>query len=142
MHIKPIRTEADYVAALATVDKLMDADAGSTRGEKLDVLTTLIEAYESKNFTIEEADPIEAIKHRMEALGLERKDLAGVLGSASKVSEVFARKRSLSLTMIRNLHQTLNVPLESLVRSYPLSGRDIKSAATHSPVTARKEDTP
>lgn len=127
MQIKPIRTAADYEAALAVADRLMDAKPDTPRGDKLDVLVTLIEAYEEKHHPIGPADPIEAIKHRMEALGLERKHVSPYLGGASKVSEVFARRRGLSLAMIRNLHEAMRIPLETLVRPYPLIDRSAKA---------------
>ena len=125
MQIKPIRTEADYEGALTTVDKLMDAKANTPRGDRLDVLVTLIEAYEKKHYPIGPADPIEAIKHRMDAMGFERKDVIPFIGGANRVSEVFSRQRSLSLAMIRNVHEAMSIPLEILVQPYQLNERKV-----------------
>jgi len=110
MNIKPIRTEDDYQAALADIDRLMDAEPDTPEGDRLDVLATLVEAWEEKHVPIEEPDPIEAIRHRMEALGMNRKELEALIGGRSRVSEVLNRKRPLSLTMIRRLSETLRIP--------------------------------
>lgn len=118
MNIKPIRTKKDYAAALARIKKLMDAKAGSAAGDELDVLVTLVEAYEEKHFPIDDPDPVEAIKHRMEALGMERKDLEPILGSRSRVSEILNRKRKLSIDMIRNLHEQMGIPASALIKDY------------------------
>ncbi len=115
MNIKPIRTKADYDSALDRVAKLMDAAPGSEAGAELDILATLIDAYEAKNFPIDPPDPIEAIKFRMEQKGLKRKDLEPLLGGRSRVSEVLSGKRSLSIQQIRNLHRTLRIPYENLL---------------------------
>jgi HTH-type transcriptional regulator/antitoxin HigA len=115
MDIKPIRTKADYNNALARVAQLMDAAPGSAAGTELDVLATLVDAYEAKNFPIDPPDPIEAIKFRMEQLGLKRKDLEPLLGGRSRVSEVLSGKRSLSIRQIRNLHAKLRIPYENLL---------------------------
>ena len=115
MDIRPIRTERDYSWALKRVDQLMDASPGTDEGDELDVLATLVEAYEQLHFPIQPADPVEAIAFRMDQLGLERKDLQPYLGSRQRVSEVFSRKRDLSLSMIRRLHEGLEIPLENLI---------------------------
>lgn len=118
MHtIKPIRTEADYDWALAEIDRLMDAEPGTQEGDRLDVLVTLVEAYESQHWRIDPPDPIEAIKLRMQQRGLTRQDLEKVLGSKSRVSEVLNRKRPLTLQMIRRLHELWEIPAESLIQS-------------------------
>lgn len=116
MDIKPIKSKTDYEHALMRLDELMDAEFGSERGDELDVLATLIEAYEKKHFPIEPADPIEAIVFRMEQSGLGRKDLEPLIGSRARVSEVLNRKRDLSLAMIRRLHDQLKIPYENLIR--------------------------
>ncbi len=121
MNIKPIRTETDYEQALAKVDKIFQAPPGTPKGDKLEVLVTLIEAYETKRHPIEPPDPIEAIKHRMDALGLTRKDLEPMIGGRSRISEIFARKRPLTLPMIRKLHEGLGIPLEALVQDYEIA---------------------
>jgi HTH-type transcriptional regulator/antitoxin HigA len=115
--IKPIRTEADYDAALAEIDTLMDAEPGSPEGDRLDILVTLVEAYEARHWHIDPPDPIEAIKLRMQQRGLTRQDLEKVLGSKSRVSEVLNRKRPLTLDMIRRLHDLWGIPAESLIQS-------------------------
>ncbi len=115
MNIFPIRTEEDYDAALARIDTLMNADMGTPEGDELDILVTLVEAYEAKHYPMPICNPVEAIKFRMEQMGLEPKDLTPIIGSRSKVSEVLNHKRQLSITMIRNLHARLNVPYESLI---------------------------
>lgn len=115
MNIFPIRTEADYEKALSRIEMLMDAEFNTPEGDELDILTTLVENYEAKHFPIPTCDPIEAIRFRMEQMGLEAKDLTPIIGSRSKVSEVLNHKRQLSITMIRNLHAQLNVPYESLI---------------------------
>src|SRR5881398_443184 len=102
--LRPLRSEKDYEAALAQVERLWGAKAGTPKGDRLDILATLIEAYEAKHYPMDLPDPIEAIKFRMEQQGLTRKDLERVLGSRTRVSEVLNRKRGLSIDMIRKLH--------------------------------------
>ncbi|UQB41938.1 DNA-binding protein [Thiomicrospira microaerophila] len=121
MKIKPIRTKDEYQEALSRIDSLFDAQPGTDAGDELEVLITLVDAYESKMYVIEAPDPIEAIKFRMEQQGLSDADLTPMLGQRSRVSEVLNRKRRLSLSMIRKLHQGLNIPLESLISDYQLS---------------------
>ena len=115
MDIRPIKTESDYEKALARIAKLMDAKLNSPEGDELEVLSTLVDAYESRHFPIEPADPVDAILFRMEQEGLERKDLEPYLGSRQRVSEILNRRRGLSLDMIRRLHEGLKIPLESLI---------------------------
>jgi HTH-type transcriptional regulator / antitoxin HigA len=114
--VKPIRTEADYDAAMAEVERLWGATSGTPRGDRLDVLVTLIEAYEESHFPIDPPDPITAILFRMEQQGLKRKDLEPLIGSRARVSEVLAGRRNLSLQMIRRLHKELGIPAEVLIR--------------------------
>jgi HTH-type transcriptional regulator/antitoxin HigA len=116
MDIKPIKTEADYEAALAEAATLMDARLGTAEGDRFDILVTLIEAYEEKHWRIDPPDPIEAIKLRMQQRGLTRSDLERLLGSKSRVSEILNRKRPLTLNMIRRLHAALGIPAESLIQ--------------------------
>ena len=120
MHIKPIKTEADHRAALARIDELWEAEPNSPEGDELEVLVTLVDAYEEAHFPIDVPDPIEAIRFRMEQQGLEDKDLIAFLGQRSRVTEVMNRKRGLSITMIRKLHDGLKIPLECLVKEYQL----------------------
>jgi HTH-type transcriptional regulator / antitoxin HigA len=115
MNVHPIRTEADYDAALAEVERLWGSKAGTPRGDRLDVLLILIQDYESKHHPIDPPDPVDAIKFRMEQMNLTRKDLEPLIGPRGRVAEVLNRRRPLSLTMIRNLHQKLKIPLESLI---------------------------
>lgn len=120
MDIRPIRTKADYKAALALASKLVDKDpkAGTPDGDRLDVLATLIQAYEALHYPIPAPDPIECLLHVMEARAMTRKDLEPYIGSRGRVSEILNRTRPLSLTMIRNLHAALGIPAEILVREY------------------------
>ncbi|MES9859141.1 MAG: transcriptional regulator [Sedimenticola sp.] len=119
MDIKPIKTEQDYDAALAQVEALWGAPVDTSEGDRLDVLITLIEAYESKHHPIDPPDPIDAILFRMEQAGLERKDLEPFIGGRGRVSEILNRKRPLTLNMIRNLWRGLHIPLESLIQDDP-----------------------
>lgn len=120
MDIRPIRTKADYKAALARASRLVDKDpkAGTPDGDRLDVLATLIQAYEAQHYPIPAPDPIECLLHVMEARAMTRKDLEPYIGSRGRVSEILNRTRPLSLTMIRNLHAALDIPAEILVREY------------------------
>jgi HTH-type transcriptional regulator / antitoxin HigA len=113
--ITPIKTEDDYNDALARVEELMDAAPDSEEGAELDVLATLVAAYEAKNFPIDSPDPVEAIKFRMEQKGITRKELEPVLGSRSKVSEALNRKRPLTIKQIKRLHRDLDIPYENLM---------------------------
>lgn len=115
-NIKPIRTKADYAAALAEVERLWGARLGTPAGDRLDVLATLIDAYEAEHFPIDPPDPIEAIRFRMEQQGLTRKDLEPLIGTRTRVAEVLNRRRNLSIAMIRRLHETLGISLEVLIR--------------------------
>ena len=114
---KPIRSERDYDHALAEVEELWGARAGTPKGDRLDILATLIEAYETEHYPMDPPDPIEAIKFRMEQQGLTRKDLEEILGTRTRVSEVLNRKRVLSIDMIRALHEKLGISAEILIRS-------------------------
>lgn len=116
MDIKPIHTEADYQAALTEVERLFSATPGTAEGDRLDVLTTLIEAYEEKHFAIPLPGPVEALEYYMESRGLTRRDSEPYLGSRARVSEVLNRRRPLSLGMIRKLNAGLGIPAEVLIR--------------------------
>lgn len=115
MHIQPIRTEADHDAAVARVTELMGARAGTAAGDELDVLATLVDAYEARHFPIDTPDPIAVIRFQMEQQGLTRKDLEPMIGSRARVSEVLTGKRALTLPMIRRLHAGLRIPVDLLV---------------------------
>src|SRR5262245_15814915 len=121
MDIRPIRTEADYEAALAEIDHIFDAAPNTPEGDHLEVLATLVEAYEEQHYSIPAPDPIEAIQYYMESRGLCRRDLEPYLGSRARVAEVLNRKRPLSLEMIRRLHTGLGIEAEILIQSYPLA---------------------
>jgi HTH-type transcriptional regulator/antitoxin HigA len=115
-NLKPIRTKADYEAALAVIERLWGARAGTPQGDRLDILATLVDAYENEHYPIDPPEPIEAIKFRMEQQGLDRKDLADILGSRTRVAEVLNRRRGLSINMIRRLHEKLGISVEVLIR--------------------------
>jgi HTH-type transcriptional regulator/antitoxin HigA len=114
--IKPILSKRDYETVLSEVERLWGARLGTPEGDRLDVLATLIEAYEAKHYPIDPPDPIEAIKFRMEQQGLKRKDLEPLIGTRTRVADVLNRKRNLSIGMIRRLHKALGIPAEILIR--------------------------
>ena len=116
MEIKPIRTKADHRAVLKEIEALMSARQGTPEGERLDVLVTLVEAYERKHFPMDLPDPIEAIRFSMEQKSLTAKDLVPMIGQINRVYEVLNGKRPLTLQMIRRLHRELGIPAESLIR--------------------------
>ena len=116
MEIRPIKTEADYKATLNEIEGLMSAEADSPQGDRLDVLVTLVEAYERQHYPIGFPDPVEAIKFRMEQQGLSVEDLVPVIVRKNRVYEVLARKRPLTLRMIEGLHETFSIPAESLLK--------------------------
>ena len=118
MELRPIRTQADYQEALREIESLFDAAPNTPEYDRLDVLSTLVEAYEKAHFPIELPDPIEAIQYYMEIRGWSRRDLEPCLGSRARVSEVLSRKRSLTLEMIRKLNQELRIPAEILIQPY------------------------
>jgi len=114
--IRPIHTTGDYEAALAEIGRLWGSHSGTPEGDRLDVLATLIDAYESEHHPIDPPDPVEAIKIRMEQQSLTRKDLEGLLGTRTRVAEVLNRRRNLSINMIRRLHDKLGISAEVLIR--------------------------
>ena len=116
MEIRPIKSEADYKATLKEIEGLMFAQADSPDGDRLDVLVTLVEAYEREHYPIDFPDPVEAIKFRMEQQGLTVDDLVPVIGRKNRVYEILARKRPLTLRMIEGLHEVFSIPAESLLR--------------------------
>ncbi|WHZ11707.1 MAG: Helix-turn-helix motif [Burkholderiaceae bacterium] len=117
MDIRPIHTKADYKAALREISVLMDSDPGpgTPEGDRLDILATLVQAYETRHVPISAPDPVEAIKFRMEQSGLSIKDLELIIGKSNRVYEVLNRKRPLTLAMIRRLHQSLGIPADVLI---------------------------
>jgi HTH-type transcriptional regulator/antitoxin HigA len=116
MEIKPIRSNTDYERALQEIQRLWGAKEGTAEGDRLDVLATLVDAYEQKHFPIDTPEPIEAIRFRLEQQGLDERALVGVIGGRSRVYEVMRRKRPLSLDMIRRLHERFGIPAEVLIR--------------------------
>ena len=121
MNIKPIKSEADYEKVLAEIDGLMGATPGTSESDQLEVLVTLVEAYEAGRWKIDAPDPISVIEHVMEAQGLRQKDLAALLGSQPRASEVLNRQRPLTLAMIRALSIEWKLPADVLVREYDLA---------------------
>ncbi|QDF76752.1 MULTISPECIES: helix-turn-helix domain-containing protein [Shewanella] len=116
MDIRPIKTDADYRAALNDIENLMMAEPDTIKGEKLDILVTLVESYEAKHFPMDLPDPVEAIKFEMERKGLTVKDLEPMIGKSNRVYEILNHKRSLTLKMIWKLHEGLGIPAESLIK--------------------------
>ena len=115
MDIQPIKTEKDYDAALQLIEELWDSEEGSSEGDRLGILITLVDAYEQLNHPIYPPDPVAAIEFHMEQNELTRADLETYIGTRARVSEVLNRKRGLSIEMIRSLHEGLGIPLESLI---------------------------
>lgn len=122
MQIRPIKTRADHRAALKAIERLMDARPDTPSGDRLEVLATLVDRYESEHEVIEPADPIEALLYHMESRGLIRWDLESSLGSRARVAEVMNRQRALTIDMIRKLHQGLGMSAEVLIRPYSVRG--------------------
>ena len=118
MEIKPIKTDKDYNQALKRLETIFDAKKGSPEGDELEVLGILVDQYENEHFPIGLPDPIEAIKFRMEQMGYNQTDLANIVGLKSRASEILNKKRKLSLEMIRQLHDRLNIPTDVLIQTY------------------------
>lgn len=118
MTIKPIKTKKDYQQALARLETIFDAKKDSAKGDELAILGMLVDNYENQNFPIDFPDPVEAIKFRMDQLGYTQSDLANVVGLKSRASEILNKKRKLSLEMIRQIHDRLNIPTEVLIQAY------------------------
>ena len=118
MKIRPIENQKDYDKALERLEMIFDAKKGTKEGDELEILSILIENYERKHFPIEKPDPIEAIKFRMEQLGMRQKDLAKIIGFRSRVSEILNKKRKLTIKMIRNISSSLNIPTDILIQDY------------------------
>jgi HTH-type transcriptional regulator/antitoxin HigA len=114
--VRPIRSKRDYEAALREVELLWGAKAGTRGGDRLDVLATLIDAYEAERYPMDPPEPIEAIKFRMEQRGLTRRDLEAIIGTRTRIAEVLSRKRGLSIAMIRRLHEHLGISADVLIR--------------------------
>jgi HTH-type transcriptional regulator / antitoxin HigA len=136
--LKPIRSEADYEHALAEVERLWGSMSGTPNGDRLDVLATLIEAYEEKHYPIDVPDPVEAIKFRMEQQGLTRKDLEPLIGTRTRISEVLNGKRALSIAMIRRLVEKLGIPAEVLIKPPSLVSRRGAAAPTRPRLASKR----
>ena len=118
MNIKIIKTEEDYQQALKRLEEIFDAPIDSLEGDEAEILSILIEKYEDEHYPIEPPDPIEAIKFRMDQMDMKKSDLVEIIGYKSRVSEIFSRKRKLTLQMIRRLHDKLKIPYEALIMDY------------------------
>ncbi|MFN3907959.1 MAG: type II toxin-antitoxin system HigA family antitoxin [Flavobacterium sp.] len=118
MNIQPIKSESDYKRAMTRLEEIFDVSKGSEMADELEILSILVDKYEKENFPIDLPDPIEAIKFRMEQLGMKQKDLAEVVGFTSRVSEILNKKRKLTLEMIRKISDKLQIPTEILVQDY------------------------
>lgn len=121
MNIKPIKTDSDYKAILKRLDLIFDAPVGTSESDEADILAIMVDDYESKHYSIEAPDPIEAIKIRMEEMQLKQIDLVGVIGGKSRVSEILNRKRKLTVEMIRKLTEKLNLSASLLIKDYQLT---------------------
>jgi HTH-type transcriptional regulator/antitoxin HigA len=124
MELKPIRTNEEYEEALKEIESLFSAEPGTSEGDKLEVLSILVNVYEDEHYPIPAPDPIEAIEYHMERLGMTRKDLEPFIGGPSRVSEILNRKRSLSIKMIRSLSEGLGISMDVLGQAYELNGPD------------------
>lgn len=124
MDIRPVKTEEDYETALEEIERLMEAEPDTPEGDRLEVLTALVEAYETEHYPIDPPDPIEAIKYYVESRGLDRRDLEPYIGHRGRVSEILNKKRPLTLRMIRNLEKGLGIPAAILVRPYDLADEE------------------
>jgi len=118
MDIKVIKTEEDYNKSLKRLEEIFHAPIDSLEGDEAELLSILVEKFEDEYYPIEAPDPIEAIKFRMEQMDMTKQELAEIIGYKSRVSEIFSRKRKLTLKMIRNLHEKMNIPYESLISNY------------------------
>lgn len=127
MNIKPIKNQKDYIESLNSIEKLWDAKKNSPEYDKLDVLITLVDAYESKHFPIEYPDPIEALKSVMEDKNMKSVDLGYLIGGRSRATEILNKKRKLTLEMIRKINQNLGIPTDILVKEYEVKSQIVKT---------------
>jgi len=121
MDLRPIKTEDDYRAALAEIETVFQAKPETPEGDRLDILTLLVEAYEERHHPIPPPDPLDALEYHLESRGLTRRDLEPHIGSRARVAEVMSHRRALTIDMIRRLHQGLGIPVETLIQPYPLA---------------------
>ncbi len=136
MRIQPVRSEAEHDAALERITQLMGAEQGTAASDELEVLVTLVDAYEARHFPMNTPDPVTVIKFQMEQQGLSRKDLETMIGSRARVSEILTGKRALTLPMIRRLHHGLSIPVDLLVGTATAPTRAARHAKRKSPVAA------
>jgi HTH-type transcriptional regulator / antitoxin HigA len=136
MRIQPVRTEAEHDAALTRIAQLMGAEPGTEASDELEILVTLVDAFERKHFPIDTPDPVIVIKFQMEQQGLSRKDLEPMIGSRARVSEILTGKRALTLPMIRRLHRELSIPIDLLVGRETGLARNLRHARKKSPAVA------
>lgn len=133
MDVRPIRTEADYEAVMAEIDRLMDAPDGSPDADRLEVLSTLVEAYEKDRYELPPPDAVAAILYYMESRGLSFSDVQPLIGNEEIAAQVLERRRALSLGMIRRLHDRLGIPADALIRPYKLARKvDLRGERDHS----------
>jgi HTH-type transcriptional regulator/antitoxin HigA len=123
MTLRPIKTEDDYKAVLTEIERLFEAVPETPEGDRLDILTLLVEAYEEQHHPIPPPDPLAALEYHLESRGLTRRDLEPYLGSRARVAEVMNRRRALTIDMIRRLHQGLGISAEVLIQPYPLQAQ-------------------
>ena len=138
MRIQPVRTEAEHDAAVARITQLMGAEPGTAASDELEVLVTLVDAYETKHFPMNTPDPLTIIKFQMEQQGLTRKDLEPMIGSRARVSEILTGKRALTLPMIRRLHADLGIPVELLIGTGTVPHRTARHSRRKPPVAASR----
>jgi HTH-type transcriptional regulator/antitoxin HigA len=132
VEVRPIRTKRDYEVALKEIGRLWGAKAGTSDGDRLDVLATLVDAYEAEHYPMDPPDPVEAIKFRMEQQGLTRRDLEEIIGTRTRIAEVLNRKHGLSIAMIRRLHERLGISADVLIRPSRRSATSIAGRARRS----------
>jgi len=132
MKITPIKTKKDYQVALKEIEKIFDAKPNTPEGDKLDVLTTLVQAYEEIHYPVDLPDAAAALNYWMESRGLSRKDLEPYIGTRARISEILNHKRDLTLAMIRNLHNGLHIPVELLIKQNKRNSKKLKSSTSKS----------
>lgn len=142
MRIQPVRTEAEHDAAVARITQLMGAEPGTEASDELEVLITLVDAYETKHFPMDTPDPVTIIKFQMEQQGLTRKDLEPMIGSRARVSEVLTGRRALTLPMIRRLHTGLSIPVDLLIGLNPAPARSARHSRRKPPLEASRSGRP
>jgi HTH-type transcriptional regulator/antitoxin HigA len=140
MRIQPVRTEAEHDAAVARITQLMGAEPGTEASDELEVLVTLVDAYETKHFPMDTPDPVTIIKFQMEQQGLTRKDLEPMIGSRARVSEVLTGRRALTLPMIRRLHTGLSIPVDLLIGLRPAPARSARHGRRKPPLESSRGD--